>query len=106
MQLEIFASSVRQLGSSLGLYKGSRQFQQQLSSVRLLLEDESQVELLVNGTSKTSSYPAETWVHGDLKRLVNSVRISFPSNPHIFIFKSLHYSPLLGTITPNSLVRH
>ncbi|KAJ7903566.1 WD40-repeat-containing domain protein [Mycena olivaceomarginata] len=75
LSLEIFASSVRQLGSSLGLYKGSRQFQQQLSSVRLLLEDESQVELLVHGTLKTSGYPAETWVHGDLKRLVNSLAL-------------------------------
>ncbi|KAJ7756420.1 hypothetical protein DFH07DRAFT_820510 [Mycena maculata] len=81
-QLEMFASSVRQLGSSLGLYKGSREFQQQLSSVRRLLEDESQIELLfnkipssLNKAPQTPYYPAETWVHDDLWRLVNSIGV-------------------------------
>ncbi|KAJ6513294.1 hypothetical protein C8R45DRAFT_963145 [Mycena sanguinolenta] len=71
-QLEMFASSVRQLGSSLGLYKGSREFQRQLSHLRRLLEDESQVELLLN-SSKQNNIPTETWVHKDLSLLVNSL---------------------------------
>ncbi|KAF7330539.1 WD40 repeat-like protein [Mycena venus] len=73
-QLEMFSSSVRQLGSSLGLYKGSREFQQQLSNIRRLLEDESQIELLVN-TPKTSRLPTETWVHRDLWLLVDSIKL-------------------------------
>ncbi|KAJ7035048.1 hypothetical protein C8F04DRAFT_1099916 [Mycena alexandri] len=78
-QLELFARSVRQLGSSLGLYKGSREFQQQLSSVRRLLEDESQIQLLVNNSSNLTTTPhapsAETWVHQDLWKLVNAISI-------------------------------
>ncbi|KAJ7650280.1 WD40-repeat-containing domain protein [Roridomyces roridus] len=78
-QLEIFASSVRQLGSSLGLYKGARELQQQLSSVRHLLDDEAQIERLfnrtLNKTPQTPYYPAETWVHRDLERLVNAVGV-------------------------------
>ncbi|KAJ7127000.1 WD40-repeat-containing domain protein [Mycena epipterygia] len=79
-QLQMFASSVRQLGSSLGLYKGSREFQQQLSNVRRLLEDESQIELLFNkipsnlhNAPQTPYYPAETWVHKDLWSLVDAI---------------------------------
>ncbi|KAJ7494726.1 WD40-repeat-containing domain protein [Mycena galericulata] len=79
-QLELFARSVRQLGSSLGLYKGSREFHQQLSSVRRLLEDESQIELLfnkipsdLNKVPQTPYYPAETWVHEDLWKLVDAI---------------------------------
>ncbi|KAJ7170676.1 hypothetical protein C8R43DRAFT_980438 [Mycena crocata] len=77
-QLEMFSSSVRQLGSSLGLYKGSREFQRQLSSVRRLLEDESQIELLVNKPSnepQSSYYPTETWVHKDLWLLVDAIGV-------------------------------
>ncbi|KAJ7773266.1 hypothetical protein B0H16DRAFT_1511700 [Mycena metata] len=76
-QLELFARSVRQLGSSLGLYKGSREFQQQLSSVRQLLEDDSQIQLLVNNSPNLSTTPhapnAETWVHQDLWQLVDAI---------------------------------
>ncbi|KAF8206475.1 hypothetical protein K438DRAFT_476881 [Mycena galopus ATCC 62051] len=72
-QLEMFASSVRQLGSSLGLYKGSREFHRQLSNVRQLLEDESQIELLVVNTFKP--YPAATRVHGNLSSLVDSLAV-------------------------------
>ncbi|KAJ6576423.1 hypothetical protein DFH09DRAFT_1149298 [Mycena vulgaris] len=81
-QLGQFSSSVRQLGSSLGLYKGSRGLQQQLTSVRQLLEDESQIELLfnkipprLNKAPQTPYYPAETWVHADLWSLVAAISI-------------------------------
>jgi hypothetical protein len=81
-QLEMFASSVRQLGSSLGLYKGAREVQQQLSSLRRLLEDESQIELMVNkipsnpnSNWKTSDYSNETWVHRDLWLLVDAIAL-------------------------------
>ncbi|KAJ7475842.1 WD40-repeat-containing domain protein [Mycena latifolia] len=79
-QLEMFASSVRQLGSSLGLYKGSRGLQQQLSSVRRLLDDDSQIARLfnkippnLNKAPQTPYYPAETWVHKDLWSLVDAI---------------------------------
>lgn len=78
----MFASSVRQLGASLGLYKGSREFQRQLYSVRRLLEDESQIELLfnkiptnLNKAPQTPYYPAETWVHKDLWHLVDAIGV-------------------------------
>ncbi|KAK7033091.1 WD40 repeat-like protein [Favolaschia claudopus] len=72
-QLELFASSVRQLGSSLGLYKGSREFQRQLSNIRRLLEDESQIERLL--TPKAHNSLSETWVHQDLWLLVDSLTV-------------------------------
>ncbi|KAJ6531785.1 hypothetical protein B0H19DRAFT_1188575 [Mycena capillaripes] len=75
-QLELFSSSVRQLGSSLGLYKGSREFQRQLSSVRRLLEDESQIELLVNIIPSSQNSVPHTpliWVHKDLWSLVDAI---------------------------------
>ncbi|KAJ7158762.1 hypothetical protein C8R46DRAFT_1110195 [Mycena filopes] len=79
-QLELFARSVRQLGSSLGLYKGSREFQQQLSSVRRLLHDESQIQLLFNNSaSSLNTTPhtpsADTWVHQDLWQLVDAISV-------------------------------
>ncbi|KAJ6619741.1 WD40-repeat-containing domain protein [Mycena sp. CBHHK59/15] len=80
-QLEMFASSVRQLGSSLGLYKGSREFQQKLSSIRRLLDEEPQVERLFNEIlSRDRHSPkifrqTEKWVHQDLWLLVDAIGI-------------------------------
>ncbi|KAJ7707716.1 WD40-repeat-containing domain protein [Mycena rosella] len=73
-QLEMFASSVRKLGSSLGLYKGSRGLQQQLSSVRRLLDDESQIERLIfNKTLSSFNKPPQ--IHKDLWLLVDAITI-------------------------------
>jgi hypothetical protein len=83
----MFASSVRQLGSSLGLYTGCREFHKQLSSIRRLLEGETEIALLVNKIPSRNSYTANppetiyypddsnTWVHEDLWRLVDAIGI-------------------------------